>query len=166
MAGVRVNNVTAVIFFFSVLVVQFCWTRFCAVYGVAPDLVLIALMYVSLTRGAMQGQLFGFAWGIAWDILSGDLFGSHAFLYTIFGFMVGKLSHKMDESKVFTQAASTATASLAAIGGMYVLYHIFSPQEYTASGNYIVWARAVLNVALAPLFFFAISLFSRRPAER
>lgn len=165
-AGARMNKAVTVLFFFSVIVIQFCWSRFCAVYGVAPDLVLVALLYVSMTRGAMQGQLFGFAWGIAWDILSGDLFGSHAFLYTMFGFMVGKLSHKMDESKVFTQVALTAAASLAAVGGMYVLYFIFGPQEYTVSGNYIVWARIVLNAAVAPLFFFVTSLFSRRSAGR
>lgn len=160
------NNIAAVLLFLSVVVVQYCWASFCAVCGVAPDLVLIAVVYVSLTRGAMQGQLFGFSWGIAWDILSGDLFGSHAFLLTLFGFTIGKLSHKMDETKVFTQAALTGAASLAAIGGMYVLYHVFSPQEYTASGNYIMWTRIALNAALAPLFFRAAALFSRLPAER
>lgn len=160
------NNLAAVIFFMMVVVIQYCWASFCAVYGIAPDLVLIAVIYVSLTRGAMQGQLFGFGWGIAWDVLSGDLFGAHAFLYTLFGFIIGKLSHKMDETKVFTQAALTAVASLAATGGMYVLYQIFSPQEFTASGNFIIWTRVVLNAALAPLFFSAVSRFSRRPAER
>lgn len=159
------SNGLSLLMFLGVLVGQYCWASYCAVFGISPDLVLIAVIYVSLRRGAMQGQLYGFAWGIAWDIISGDLFGSHAFLFTVFGFLIGKLSHRMDETKYFTQASLTAAATLALVGGMSVLYYVFGPQSYAAPANYIVWARVVLNAALAPAFFSAASLVPRRSAE-
>lgn len=151
------NNVINVIVFLAGIIVQFSWTKYFAVYGLAPNILLVALVYISLMQGSLRGQLFGFAWGIAWDVLSVDLFGSHAFLFTLIGYLTGKLSHKWDETKGVTQMMLTGMASVLFSAGMFSLYQVFSPQEYAFSWNYITFLQPVLNMAVAPLLFFAAS---------
>ena len=141
-----------------VIVIQFSWAKYFAIQGLAPNIPLIALIYISLKQGSLRGQLFGFACGIAWDVLSGDLFGSHAFLFTCIGFLIGKLSHKMNESKVITQMTLAGISSIVFSGGMFCLYQVFSPQEYMFSWNYIVWMQPILNIIVAPLFFVAAAI--------
>ncbi|MCX5778594.1 MAG: rod shape-determining protein MreD [Elusimicrobia bacterium] len=152
------NSIINGLLFFFVIIIQFSWTKYFALYGLAPNIPLIALIYISLRQGALSGQLLGFAWGITWDVLSGDLFGSHALLFTGIGFLIGKLSHKMDESKVITQMVLTGIASVVFSAGMWCLYLVFSPTEYVLSWNYIVWMQPLLNMMVAPFFFAAASL--------
>jgi rod shape-determining protein MreD len=152
------DSIFNAIIFIVVLIIQFSWTKYFAFHGLAPNIPLIALIYISLTQGALRGQVFGFSWGIAWDVLSGDLFGSHALLFTSIGFFIGKLSHKMNESKVITQMALTGISSLIFMSGMFCIYQVFSQQEYVFSWNYITWLQPVLNMIVAPLCFVAASI--------
>lgn len=95
----------------------------------------------------------GFSWGLAWDVLAVDLFGSHAFLFTCFGYLSGKLSRKWNESKVINQMALTLIATLLFWLGMYLLYQVFSPGEYKFTLNYIILLQPIYNMLVAPLIF-------------
>jgi rod shape-determining protein MreD len=121
--------------------------------GISPNFILVLLIFIGLTRGSFAGQLMGFAWGITWDILAIDLFGSHAFLFTCIGYLSGFLSHKWNESKVSSQVILGGVTSVFLWIGMDVLYQIFSPGEFSFKVNYIVLLQPVYNMIITPLVF-------------
>jgi rod shape-determining protein MreD len=52
------------------IVIQSTLLHWVALRGVKPDLALIVLVFVSVRRGSMTGQITGFASGILEDLLS------------------------------------------------------------------------------------------------
>ena len=65
--------------------------RFVAIRDTTPDTVLILLLFLAVRRGAMPGQVTGFAVGVAEDLASVAPLGFHALLRTIVGFSAGLL---------------------------------------------------------------------------
>ena len=89
------------------IVIQFAFAKHAAIFGLFPNILLVSLLLVGLTRGSFAGQTLGFAWGLTWDVLAVDLFGSHALLFTLIGYFSGKFARKLDESKAATQMTVT-----------------------------------------------------------
>lgn len=57
--------------------------------NIVPDIVLLLVVYLGLTRGHITGLVFGFVAGLALDILSGSFTGLSALSYTVSGFVAG-----------------------------------------------------------------------------
>ena len=146
--------------FISGLIIQFSFMQFFSISGLAPNFILIFLVFIGLMYGPMAGQLFGFSWGLAWDIFSVDLFGSHAFLLTCIGFFSGLLSKKWNESKFSAQAVLVLVASVFYLLGQYLLYQIFSPGARGLMLNYINLLQPFYNVLVTPLVFIAAGMLS------
>ena len=60
-----------------------------AIGGVKPDLALIVLIFVSLRKGSMVGQLTGFLSGILEDFMSVSPLGFHPLMRAVIGFLYG-----------------------------------------------------------------------------
>lgn len=139
------------------IVLQFSWAKYFAPYGLAPNVILVMLIFVGLIHGSFAGELLGFAWGLSWDALSVDLFGSHAFLFTCIGYAAGKLSRKWNESKIITQMVLTGVASFLFIVGMALVYQVFGPSGNQFRLNYVTVLQVLYNMLIAP-FLFKINL--------
>jgi rod shape-determining protein MreD len=135
------------------IVLQFSWARYFAPYGLAPNVILVMLIFVGLIHGSFAGELLGFAWGLSWDAMSVDLFGCHAFLFTCIGFAAGKLSRKWNESKIVTQMALTGVASLLYIAGIALVYQVFGSPGNHFQLNYITLLQIFYNMLIAPILF-------------
>lgn len=147
--------------FVAGMVIQFSLNQFFSIAGVAPNFLLVFTIFIGLMYGPVPGQLFGFIWGLSWDIMSVDLFGSHVFLLTTVGFVSGLLSKKWNEDKFSAQAVLVGLSSIFFIIGKYLLYQIFSPGEYKFTLNYIVIFQPFYNVIMAPAVFAAGLILSR-----
>jgi rod shape-determining protein MreD len=145
---------TYLIVYLAVLVMQFGLAKYVSPYGVSPNLMLVCLIFIGLTRGPLEGELIGFAWGISWDAMSTDMFGSHAFLFTCLGYFSGLLSRKWDESKVSAQMSLALIASLFFMLGMKVVYGIFGANEYAYNFNYITSLQPFYNMLITPVVFW------------
>ncbi|MDP4220210.1 MAG: rod shape-determining protein MreD [Bacteroidota bacterium] len=72
------------------VIVQVLASRFISSFtGATPDLALIFLVYIIITRGQLVAELSGFVLGLALDILSSGSLGAHALSYTLAGFLLG-----------------------------------------------------------------------------
>jgi len=67
-------------------------------YNIAPDLVLLAVIYVGIARGHIEGLILGFISGLMIDMLSGSFLGLSALCYTMAGFIAGYFCIKERES--------------------------------------------------------------------
>ena len=56
-----------------------------------PSLILLYVVYAGLTRGPIEGTLFGFALGLGQDILGALPLGASSFAFAVVGFVCGKL---------------------------------------------------------------------------
>ncbi len=60
-----------------------------AIRGVRPDLALIVLIFVSMRRGSMVGQVSGFAAGLFEDLMNVSPLGFHSLMRTVIGYLYG-----------------------------------------------------------------------------
>jgi len=58
-------------------------------YNIAPDLVILMVIYVGIARGHIEGSIIGFLSGLMVDMLSGSFLGLSALCYTVAGFIAG-----------------------------------------------------------------------------
>jgi rod shape-determining protein MreD len=84
--------ITPFITFFIVLLVQITVIPLIAITGVIPDLILITLVYYSISRNQFYGTILGASYGILIDLITGSLLGSSMLSKTIAGFTAGYFS--------------------------------------------------------------------------
>lgn len=74
-----------VLFFLVLFVLQFSFLPLISIYGVVPDLLVLATVSFSFLRGSAWGALIGFSLGLMQDLSAGAFFGLNAFLLTLIG---------------------------------------------------------------------------------
>ncbi len=85
----------------AVAVIQSTVLRFTEIAGVAPDLVLIIVVFTANKNGTMTGQLVGFFGGLVLDMMGLAPLGFHALIYTLIGALVGITRGKMFVDPIF-----------------------------------------------------------------
>lgn len=138
------------------LLVQFSWAQYFSFQDLAPNVLLVMLIGMGLMRGPFAGEVMGFAWGLSWDALSIGLFGSHAFMFTLIGYLTGLLSHKWNEGKIFTQMLLTGIASALFLFGMCGLHGIFATDQSFCL-TFSIMAQPLYNMLIAPPLFWVIA---------
>lgn len=67
----------------------FIWLISLSSLNITPDLVIIAVVYISVSEGKIFGSISGFIAGLAIDLISGSFLGLMALSYAIAGFVAG-----------------------------------------------------------------------------
>jgi len=80
------------IVFFVVLLVQISIIPLLSISGIIPDLILITLVYYSISRNQLYGTVLGASYGLLIDLITGNLLGSSMLAKTIAGFAAGYFS--------------------------------------------------------------------------
>ncbi len=73
------------------------------VWGLRPDLFLLLVFFLSPGASPELATLQGFAIGLTQDALSGGPLGLRAFTYSLLGFLIARLSHKLYTDKALAQ---------------------------------------------------------------
>jgi len=73
------------------LMVQIAFFEHLEMYFISFDLILIAIVAITLLDGAFYGIIFGFVAGLILDLAVGDLVGVSALVYVLDAFIVWKL---------------------------------------------------------------------------
>ena len=138
---------------------------FINLFGVKPDLLLLFVVFWSVSCGGEEGALLGLFAGFILDALSGRYF-LHTFTKAISGFLSGGLkgSFAMDSDSIFPIAVSVVIPLnyLFEIASSYFLFGRNLPSLY--SMVLVVLLSAVFNGILAfllkPVFAFALRKLS------
>jgi rod shape-determining protein MreD len=131
-----------------------------ALRGVRPDLALIVLVFVSLRRGSMVGQVSGFATGFLEDLMNVSPLGFHSLFRALIGFLFGLLSGNVFVDPflmpmVLTVVATVLKGLLAGI--ISAVFGIASSGFITFTGR--LWIEVGYNGVLAPFLFALLGLF-------
>jgi len=109
--------------------------------GGAPDVLLVAVICLGLSRGAVPGAIFGFAGGLIVDLVTLDTLGITSLVLTLAGFWAGRYTE--------TTGRGRRLAPLVAVGAITVLAGVFAFVLHYMLGDDVV-ARHALVTALAP----------------
>lgn len=89
---IKLQHILSFILFFPILLIQITVVPLLSVGGVIPDLIIILLVYYSITQGQIYGSVLGFIYGFLFDIITGSLLGSTMISKTLAGFIAGYFS--------------------------------------------------------------------------
>ena len=134
-----------------------------SIAGATPSLVLLTVVAVGLADGGEAGARYGFAAGLAVDLVAGGLVGLTALVYLLTGFAVGALRPYIAGSTLAGQALVGAASTAAAILLYGALSLLFEPEAISA-GAVILGAlvAGIGNGLLAPLILRPVSAILRR----
>ena len=106
-----------VLFFLGLFVLQLSFLPLIAIYGIVPDLLLLATVSFAFLRGSVWGGFIGFSLGLMEDLSVGSFFGLHAFTLTLIGLFFGRFSDRVFKEQFFLPI----TASVAATFAQYLI---------------------------------------------
>ena len=155
--------ITPFITFFIVLLVQLTIVPLISIDGVVPDLILITLVYYSITRGQLFGTVLGASYGLLIDLIAGSLLGSSMLSKTIAGFIAGYFSTETKkEINISTYIFSVIVFISAFIDS--VIFSFFSAFDIQTNIFKLMFEQALLpslyTATVSILFIF--SPFRRR----
>jgi len=144
------KNLSIIATIIFALVGQLLWVEFLPIFGYAPDLVLITIIYLSLHYGSLSGEIYGFFFGILVDVFDFSIFGLKALVFTIIGYLCGTFSRQLDELEIKTQILLGFSASYIVIIFSYLVSSIFVT-KLVKEVSLVVYP--VLNIVMAPFMF-------------
>jgi rod shape-determining protein MreD len=84
-----IRFVKPLLYFLPLLIIQLVIIPLISVDNIAPNLVLILVVYFTLREGQIFGTILGFILGFLLDFISGGLLGAYMFSFTLGGFITG-----------------------------------------------------------------------------
>jgi rod shape-determining protein MreD len=139
----RFNQVLPIIFFFPVLLFQITIIPLISINGIIPDLLLILLVYYSISYGQIYGTVLGAAYGFLFDLITGSLLGSMMLSKTVVGFVAGYYSAETHREKFLNTYAFTFIILLCAVIDS-VIYSFFSAVDFNTNIFKLFFDQALL----------------------
>jgi rod shape-determining protein MreD len=133
--------------------------------GARPDLLLLAVVAVATAAGAGGAAVFGFAAGLAADLLLDLPVGVSALVYTAIGYAVGSARAYLATGGVLVPAGLAVAASLAAVWASGALLRLLELSGF--SWGFVGragLAGAALNLALTPAVYPPVHRLAERLA--
>ncbi|MBI3012757.1 MAG: rod shape-determining protein MreD [Elusimicrobia bacterium] len=141
------------------LLMQIGAQKMMSLWGVFPNILLLAALFSGISRGTVAGSCAGFVFGFLADIFSLSLFGSQTFLYTFMGYCAGHLKGQIDEERPLAQTGIVFVFSLGEVAGLWILETFFgeSNKQFYALAS---WLRPFYTALLGSLYFSLMKLWT------
>jgi rod shape-determining protein MreD len=126
--------------------------------GAGPDLVLLAVVALSLTGGPLAGLLTGFLAGLALDIAppASHTIGQYALVFCLVGYGCGRLAGLGDGSPSLYVAISAAAAAVGAALHAVLGVMLSDPEVTWAAVRYVLPPSLIYDVILSPFVLYAV----------
>lgn len=123
-------------------------------FGVVPDVLVLAVVAVAAREGAEVGAAFGFAAGVLIDLFLEVPVGLSALSYTLVGYAIGTMQTGLMRSSWWLAPLLGGVGSLAA-GTIFVLGGVILGQDHLLAVRsfVVIPSRAVYDAGLALLVF-------------
>jgi rod shape-determining protein MreD len=146
----KLKYVLPLFVFIPVVLIQLTVIPFVAIQEVVPNLILIAVVYFSISNGQIFGTITGASYGLLFDLISGNLVGSHMLSKTVAGFVAGYFSGETRREKYIYTYSFTLVILLSALADA-MIFSFFSVIDFNT--NFLM---ALFNHALSPSIYTSI----------
>lgn len=144
-----------ILLIFLALLLQASWINGLAIYGIAPDIVIIILVFIAFTRGQIEATILGFISGLLIDIYDpGTRLGVNALANSLVGFLAGYSRVSIAAEDLQAQAAILFAATL--LHDVIFFLVALQPLKILSVGLGTGLYTAALGTALS----FVLTLFS------
>lgn len=119
-----------------------------------PDLVLLALVYLSFLNGKTSGTILGFFSGIILDFLSGTPMGFNCLCFSLIGYLAGSLTDKLNFTFFLVPFLLGLCATLAKVFLSFLITLFFPKIKINFDIISLVFIlKLTVNAFLSPLLF-------------
>lgn len=128
---------------------------------VVPDILLLAILYISFHNGSTAGEVSGFCSGLLLDFLSASPLGLNAMVRTLMGFLGGLLHRNFETSGIAIPVVLgfAATIAKAFIIRFISFFYPGSVLSYSIFSS-VLWYECAFNALCAPILFWFLSFFA------
>jgi len=147
------------------VMVQIAFFEQLEMYFISFDLVLIAIVAITLLDGAFYGIIFGFIAGLILDLMVGDLVGVSALVYALDAFIVWKLVEAGFRSKLTSQIFLVFIVTEANLIITNLIRFLFNYQVDLPGMGLELLILPVFNILLMIMFYPAIKIGISRGLE-
>lgn len=133
------------------------------VFGVQPDLVLLAVVAWSLLRGSEEGMLWALIGGLALDALSSARLGVNTLPLLLISFLAGLWQRGIVRQEILIPFLVIPVASLVYQGAVVALLRLLGwPGTWSASLRHAILPTTLLNTLLMPAVYVLMRWIHRR----
>ena len=137
-------------------------------HEISADLLLVAVVSVSILRGSREGVAFGFCVGLLQDLATGTFFGVNIFSKMVIGYGCGAFARHFFKEQFFLPVFSVVAASVAnyfiILMFMILLGYRFDWKEQLSG---LLLPMAAFNAVFAfPVYFWTRRLIERLGAKK
>jgi rod shape-determining protein MreD len=129
-----------------------------AINAARPHLLLLLVIYWSLSAPQLMGLAFAWTCGIALDVLKGTVLGQHAMSFLLVAFVTHKFQLRMRLFPIYQQTLMVF-ALVAVYEGLVYVIDGFSDQAVATSQH---WLPVLTSALLWPLLVAAMDTWGRR----
>lgn len=145
---------------FLALFLQTSWIDAISIFGIIPDLILIVLVFVGITRGQIEATALGFFSGLLLDIYNPEWMGVNMLANSIVGFAVGYSRIGIVAEDIQVQAVILFLATLVHDIIYFIFYAISNAlnivflivQQGLGTALYTTLLGILISLALTQLF--------------
>lgn len=129
--------------FFPVVLIQLTVIPLVSIQEVVPDLLLIAVVYLSISYGQVFGTVTGASYGLLLDLISGNLIGSNMLSKTVAGFIAGYFSSETRRDKyLYTYFFSIVVLLTGLVDA--IIFSFFSVIDFNTNILLVLFNHALL----------------------
>jgi len=147
--------------FVLLAIIQITLVPFLSYKQIAPDLILILVVFFTLNTGQLKGTIMGFTVGLLFDILSGGIIGSAAFSKTLCGFLTG---YFYNENKMDLNLKSFMFLAIVLIIGTVdsIVYSFFSTPDFEYNLIILFFQQGLLPALYSAVVALPVVVFSSK----
>lgn len=155
---IKTDYIISILLFFPLLFIQTTIVPLISINGVIPDLIIILLVYYSITQGQIYGTVLGFIFGFLFDIITGSVIGSTMIAKTLAGFTAGYFS---SENKIDQYLLSYNFALIVLLASVVdlVINSFFSSVSFMANIFFLFFQYALLPAAYTSVIALLVMIF-------
>ncbi len=158
----RSQYIWSIVLFFPLLIVQTTIVPLIAIHGVVPDLIMVLLVYYSMSCGQIYGTVLGFIYGLLFDLITGSLLGSTMLSKTLAGFIAGYFSNENKRENYFKSYIFMLIVFLCSVVDL-VVSSFFSSIDLNTSLVRLLFEQGILpGIYTAVLGIFVIMFYPKR----
>ncbi|WP_337865300.1 rod shape-determining protein MreD [Ignavibacterium sp.] len=155
----KTSYIFSILLLIPVLIIQTTVVPLISIGQVIPDLILILLIYYSITEGQIYGTVLGFFYGLIFDLVTGSLLGSAMISKTVAGFVAGYFS---SENKIEIYLMFFNFGMIVFLSALVdqIIYAFFSAFDISSNILMIFFQNAFLPAFYTALLSIIIIIFA------
>lgn len=133
------------------------WLQSLSIQKVVPDIILVLVVYFSISEGTERGMYTGFIGGLFQDVAADTGIGHHVLCLVLIAYVVGRMAARLITDNPYVK---TMTVLLATIvhGVLYLMIEYIQKVDLEAMYmmSYAIMPRAFYTACVTPIVFYLL----------